>query len=101
MEWLYILGIGTNGYGYMQFIHTQNHLDNTPALEGIKNISPIVSLVILAIGFAVFDWWVPLVGLVPAQVAIGLLLSKTPIAKNPQVAIILGGLLSIISLAVA
>ena len=98
MEWLYMAGIGLNAFGYMKFVRMLGPLDNTPTLAGIKNASAIGGLVTVAVGFAVFQWWVPVVGLVLAPVVVGLLLSGTPIAAFPQIAIGIGLVLSLVGL---
>lgn len=98
MEWVYVAGIGLNAFGYMHFIKMLGPLDNTPTLNGIKNASAIGGLIAVAIGFAVFQWWVPIIGLVLAPVVISLVLSATPIATFPQIAIGMGLLLSLIGL---
>jgi hypothetical protein len=101
MEWVYVVGVGLNAFGYMQFIKMLGPMDNTPTLNGIKNASAIGGLIAVAIGFAVFRWWVPIIGLVLAPVVVGLVLSATPIATFPQIAIGIGLLLSIVGLAAA
>lgn len=99
MEWVYIAGIGLNAFGYMRFVKMLGPLDNTPALNGIKNASAIGGLIAVAVGFAVFQWWVPVIGLVLAPVVAGLVLSGTPIAAFPQIAIGIGLVLSLVGLA--
>jgi hypothetical protein len=101
MEWVYVAGIGLNAFGYMQFIKMLGPMDNTPTLNGIKNASTIGGLISVAIGFAVFQWWVPIIGLVLAPVVIGLVLSATSIATFPQIAIGIGLLLSVVGLVAA
>ena len=98
MEWLYVAGVGLNAFGYMRFVKMLGPLDNTPTLRGIKNASAIGGLIAVAIGFAVFEWWVPVVALVLAPVVVGLLLSGTSVGKFPQMAIGLGLVLSLVGL---
>lgn len=98
MEWLYAAGIGLNAFGFQRFIRIQGPMDNTPALNGIKNASAIGGLILVAVGFFVFQWWIPIIGLVLAPVVIGLLLAATPLAAYPQLAIGLGLIMSLIGL---
>lgn len=98
MEWLYVAGIGLNAFGFQTFIQMLGPLDNTPTLNGIKTASGIGGIIFLAIGFFVFEWWIPIVGLLLAPVVIGLLLTTTPLATYPQLMIGLGLLLSLIGL---
>lgn len=98
MEWVYIAGVGLNVFGYIEFIKILGPLDNTPTLNGIKNVSAIFGLIAVAIGFSIFQWWVPIVGLVLAPILIGLLFSATLIAKLPQLAIGIGLILSVIGI---
>jgi CHASE2 domain-containing sensor protein len=100
MEWVYVAGIGFNVFGYMRFIKMLEPM-NTPTLNGIKNISAIGGLIIIAIGFAVFQWWVPIFGLFLAPILISLVFSASTIARFPQIAIGLGLLLSVIGLVLA
>jgi hypothetical protein len=98
MEWLYTAGISLNAYGYMRFIRMLGPGDNTPTLNGFRDASAIGGLITVAIGFAVFQWWVPIFALVLAPVIVGLALSGTFVAAYPQIAIGVGLLLSIIGL---
>lgn len=96
MEWIYLVGVGLNAFGYMRFIKMAGPMDNTPALSVIKLASSIGGLVFIVIGFAVFQWWVPVVGLVFAPAVLNLILSTTPFGSFPPLAVVIGHLLSLI-----
>ena len=98
MEWIYIVGLSLNGLGYMQFISMQSVLDNTPTHNAVKNISAVAGLVALAMGFVLFQWWVPLVGLLPAVTIARLVLSGTALERMPHIMIGTGLVLLFISL---
>jgi len=98
MEWLYIAGLGLNGFGFMRLVEVLGPADNTPALAGIKNASLMGGLVIVAIGFAVFQWWVPVVGAFLAPVVVRVLFAPSITVVRPQAAISLGLVLSFVGL---
>lgn len=101
MEWVYIVGIGLNGYGYMQFTKLLDPIDKTTTFDGINAVSAIGGLVSVFLGFLSFEWWIPITGLFGAPVIVGLIAAFTPMAKAPLFAKGIGLFLSLVGLIAA
>lgn len=99
MEWLYMAGVGLNASGYYQLIRMLGPGDNTPQLIGLQVASTIGGLILFGFGFFLYDWWIPVIGVVIAPVAMAILTGFTPIGRIPQIGIIVGlsmGLLGLV-----
>lgn len=101
MEWLYIFGVGMNGWGFRSFMQKAGPLDNTPALNALKFSSSIGGIIFLIVGFLVFDWWVPLVGILVAPVVVHAFFASSRWMLITQTSIILGLLLCLVSVIAA
>ena len=78
MEWLYILGIGLNGWGFQIFMRPgMDAREIPPALNILSAVSAIGGIVLLVAGFFVFVWWVPIVGLLFGPLVANLFLASS------------------------
>lgn len=61
--YIYILGLALLYGGFATFTKSMSALDNTPTLLSIRFIGGAASLIFFIIGFFIFNWWVPIIGI--------------------------------------